>query len=85
MPTLPRLNAGLLVRRDHVVARPQGVPVPAALVQIPDWVGALGEPRVAGKQPTPMAPWPDRIRIQPAPERRAAHRGDETARHRFAA
>ena len=47
--TLPDLNAGLFIRRDHVVARPQRAPVPAPLVQIQDRAGAFGEPRIAGK------------------------------------
>ena len=42
MATVPRLNAGLFIGRDHVVARPQGVSVPAALIEIQDRIGALG-------------------------------------------
>ena len=85
MATLPGLNAGFFIRRNHVVARSQWASVPAALVQIQNRVGAFGEPRVAGKQPTAMAPRPDGVRIQPPPERRAADGGDESARHHFAA
>src|ERR1700704_1315218 len=57
--TLSRLNAGLVIGRNNVVAEPQPAAIPAARVEIQDRVRARGEPRVAGKQPTSMAPRPD--------------------------
>jgi hypothetical protein len=82
---LPRLNAGLLVRRDHIVARPQRSALPATLIEIQNRPGPLGKPRVARKEPAAMAPRPNRVRVQPAPQRRAADRRDESPRQDFAA
>lgn len=46
MAALPRLNTGLFISRDHVVARSQRPPVPATRVEIQDRIGALGKARI---------------------------------------
>src|SRR5712692_10414141 len=85
MAALTGLNAGLLVGRDHIVARPQRAALPLPGIEIQHRTGALGKARVARKQPTPMAPRPNRVGIQPAPEGRLADGRHEAAGQDFAA
>jgi hypothetical protein len=66
-----RLDLGLLVGTDHVVAGMQQLTLPAALVQTKDRAGALGEPAVGRKDPGLMLPRADRVLGQPACDRPA--------------
>ena len=80
-----RLNAGLLINAEHVITRPQDCTFPAALVQIDDAACLARELRVAGEQPTPMAPRAQRVLAKPAPKRGAADLGNDAAPHRLLA
>src|SRR4051812_1346913 len=64
------LDRGLLVGRDHQVARVQQLAVPAARIQIKDAAGLDGEVRGDRKDPRPVLPRPDRVGGQPAQDRR---------------
>ena len=78
------LDAGLLVGAQHVVAGPQGQPLPAVLVQIQDPARLGGERGIAGEDPAPVAPRAQRILAEPPPEGGAADLGDESLRHHLA-
>jgi hypothetical protein len=68
-----RLDRGLLIATDDVVARMQQLALPAAGVQIEDPAGLLRERGVAGEDPGAVLPWLDRVLREPAPDR---HAGD---------
>ena len=67
------LDAGLLVGAQHVVARPQGGAAPAPLIEIQDAAGFEGEGRIAREDPAAMAPGPQCILAEPAPQGRPAN------------
>ena len=73
MATQARLDAGLLVRREHVRGRPQGDPRPEAGIEVEDRGGLGSEVRVPREEPTPVAPGAQRIGLQPAGDGRAAY------------
>jgi hypothetical protein len=62
-----RLNARLLVRAEHVLSGPQGPALPAARIQIQNRSGLGGERGVPREDPAPIAPGPNGILTQPAP------------------
>src|SRR5450755_1995911 len=57
----PRLDRGLLVTADDVVAGMQRLALPTAGVQVKDAAGLLGEAGVAGEDPGAVLPRLDRI------------------------
>ena len=67
-----RLNARLLIGRDHEVVSGQGALLPDALVEIEDPPGLGRKLRIARKDPAPVEPRPNRVVVQPAPDRAAA-------------
>jgi len=67
-----RLDRGLLVGADDVVAGMQPLALPAAFIEIKDRAGLLGEARVAREDPRAVLPGPDRVLRQPAPDGDAA-------------
>jgi hypothetical protein len=77
MAVRPRLNTRLLIRRDDIVVRPQRPTLPAPLIQIKNWPGALGESRVARKGPAGDGARAEWYRCRTAPQRRATDRGDQ--------
>ena len=92
-----RLNAGLLVGRDHEIVVRQGFAFPAVLIQIEDSARLLFESGVAREDPTAVGPGADRILREPTPQGRLADRshklpfedrtldlGDAPARQRYA-
>lgn len=70
------LNAGLFVRGDHELIWLQEPALPAAGVQIEDAASFDGKVRIAWKDPTAMVPGPNRIFMQPAPDRAIRNRRD---------
>jgi hypothetical protein len=70
---VPRLDRGLLVAADDVVAGMQQLAFPAAGVQVEDAAGVGGEVGVAREDPGAVLPRLDRVLGQPAPD---GHAGD---------
>ena len=66
---LARLDGGLLVGADDVVAGVQAFAVPVTGVEVEDRPGALGEQWVAREDPRAMLPRLDCVLRQPAPDR----------------
>ncbi len=79
----PWLDGGLLIDAEHIIPRPQRCTFPAALIQIDDPAGFAGKLRVAGKDPTAVAPGAQCVLAKPAPERCAADPGNDAAGHRL--
>ena len=79
-----RLQLGLLVGTDDVVAGMQPPALPAALIQIEHAAGLLAELRVAREHPRAPRPRPDRILLKPAPNRGARNRAHDASRDRLA-
>jgi len=79
----PRLDRGLLITADDVVAGMQQFAFPAATVEVEDTAGLDGELGIAGEDPGAVLPRPDRVFGEPAPDR---HPGDllaDSARYRL--
>jgi len=73
------LNAGLFIRGDHEFIILQRLVSPLAGIEIQHAAGLGGKVRVTGEDPTAVIPGPDGVMMQPAPQRAAADRGDQTA------
>src|SRR6266478_6544256 len=78
------LNAGLLVGAKNVIARRQNSAFPATLVEVQNGAGLGGEVRVAWEYPAAMAPGPQCVLAEPAPQRGAADLGDNAVCDRLA-
>jgi len=81
----PRLDAGLLVSAENVIARPKCSTFPTAVVKIEDAARFAVELWIAREDPGAMTPGPQRILAQPAPEGSAADLGDDAVCHRLLA
>jgi hypothetical protein len=79
MAAAARLNRGLLVGADDVLARAQRRTGEAALVQVQHDPGLGGKVGVAGIDPRAVLPRLDRVLVQPAPQRRGGHLADQPA------
>ena len=79
MAAVARLNARLLIGGDHEVVRRQGVSLPDALVKIQDPPGLGRKLWIARKDPAAVKPRPNRVVVQPAPDRAAADRRHQPA------
>ena len=71
VPTVSSLDAGFLIGRDDELVVLQRTTFPDSFVQIQDAPRFLREIRVAREDPAAVLPGPDRILIEPAPDRRA--------------
>jgi hypothetical protein len=58
---LARLDGGLLIGADDVVAGVQQLALPASLVEVEDRAGPVGEARVAREDPGAVLPRLDRV------------------------
>ena len=74
-----RLDTRLLIRRDHTVPIRQGGFLPETFIEIEDAPGLLAEQGIPWKYPAAMAPGPDSILAEPAPDRRFPNRSDQPA------
>ena len=75
----PGLDARLLVGGHDVLVGAESTALPAAGIQIEDRAGSGGEVGVAREDPAAVAPGPDRVLTEPAPEGRPGdRRGDAT-------
>jgi hypothetical protein len=63
-----RLNARLLVGRDHKIVRVERLALPYAGVQIQNTSSAFRKCRIARKDPAPVTPWFDGVGVKPAPD-----------------
>lgn len=72
------LDTGLLVGGEHEFIRLQVLALPLALVQIQNQPGFGGEIRIRGDDPATMLPGPNRVLVEPAPERGCAEPLDQT-------
>ena len=77
MTAATRLNARLLIRGDHELVGGQGVLLPDALVEIEGPPGLGRKRRIARKDPATVEPRPNRVVVQPAPDRTAADGRDQ--------
>ena len=77
MTAATRLNARLLIGGDHKLVGGQGVLLPDALVEIQDPPGLGRKRRIARKDPAAVEPRPNRVVVQPAPDRAAANGRDQ--------
>jgi hypothetical protein len=75
------LDARLFVGAEHVLARPQGHPLPAAFVEIEDPAGLERELRIAGEEPAAVAPRAQGILAEPAPHGGATDLRHDAVRH----
>ena len=73
------LDAGLFIGGDHEFVILQRPALPPSGVEIQYAPGLDGKVRVSGKYPTSVGPRPNRVFIQPAPQRAAAEGGNQTA------
>jgi len=67
-----RLDAGLLVGAEHIIARSQGFVPPPALIEVQDAAGLGSEGGITRENPATMAPRSQRVLAEPAPQRGAA-------------
>ena len=74
---LAGLDRGLLVGAEHVLAWAERLAVEDASVEVEHDARLLGKERVAREDPAAIAPGPDRVLVQPAPDRRARDRLDD--------
>jgi len=77
MDAASRLNAGLFVGADHEFIDSQGLAAPSVGIQIEDAAGLGGKLWIPGKDPTAVMPGPNRILMEPAPDRAAGDGGDQ--------
>ena len=73
------LNAGLFIGGDDEFVILQRPVLPLSGVEIQYAAGLGGEVRVAREYPTAVVPRPNGVFMQPAPQRAAADRGNQTA------
>ena len=85
MFTTARLDAGLLVGAEHIIAWSQGFVLPPALVDIQHPTGLGGEGGITRENPATMAPRPQRILAEPTPQRGAADLRHQSLRDRLPA
>lgn len=71
------LDTGFLVGAHHIFSRTQRRAPPAPFVEIQNAAGLEGKVRIAGEDPTPVAPGAKRVLTEPAPERGAADLRDQ--------
>jgi hypothetical protein len=83
--TLPRLDRGLLVRRDHVLIVQQGMVTEAAGLEAEDAPRLRLEVGVARKDPMPLGLRSDGVLGQPAPDGDVGDLSDHAACDGFAA
>jgi len=74
-----RLNAGLFIGGDNEFVILQRSALPLSGVEIQYAAALGGEVRVAREYPTAVVPGPNGVLMQPAPQRAAADRGNQTA------
>ena len=74
----PGLNAGFLIRTDNVVPAAQRLAFPEAFVQIQDSPCLVSELRVTGKDPIFIAPRPDRVGVEDAPDSAGTNRSPQS-------
>ena len=72
--TLASLNAGFLIGRQYELVVLQRMSLPDPFIKIQDAPSFLREVGIARKNPAAVLPGPDRILVEPAPDRRAADR-----------
>lgn len=73
----PRLDGGRLVHGEHELPLPQGLPLPAAGVEVED-PGGLGlELRGPGEDPAPEGPRTNGVLGEPPPDRGVGDRGHD--------
>lgn len=77
------LNAGLFIRADHVVIRPQGAPFEHAEIEVQDSGCLFSEERVSRKKPTPMLPRLYRVAAEAAPDGSDTDGHYNAPNHRF--
>lgn len=65
--TAQRLDAGLLIGRQHELVVPQGASIPDPSIKVKDAPGFFGELGIAGEDPRSMLPRSNRILMEPAP------------------
>ena len=70
----PGLNAGLFIRAEDELVRAQRLALPALRVEVEDAARLDRELRIAGKDPRPVLPRPDRVFVQPSPDGLVADR-----------
>src|SRR5437660_4514592 len=80
----PGLDARFFIGAEHVLPRPEGNSLPAALVEIQDSAGLKREVRIARKDPAAIAPRSQRVLAEPAPQRGAADLRHDSLRHHLA-
>ena len=68
MPTATSLDTGFLVGAEDEIGGVQRLAVPAPLVQVQDGPSFFQELRIAGKDPTPVAPGAKSVRAEPPPQ-----------------
>ena len=83
MKTNTGLDAGFFIGRDDELVTAQSLALPVTLVEIQHPAGFLREIAVAGKNPTTMLPWSNRVGIKPAPYRCTADLRDNAAMDRL--
>jgi len=74
-----RLDAGFLVRAEHVLVRAERFSLPGPLVQVKDAPGLEGEVRVAGEDPRPVLPGLQGVVGEPAAHGGRRDRRDDAA------
>jgi hypothetical protein len=72
----PRLDRGLLVGADHILAGVQQPALEASLVEVEHPAGLVGEVGIGGEDPGAVLPRPNRVLAQPAHDRRLRDLGD---------
>ena len=75
-----RLNARLLVGRDHEVIGAQWRALPNALVEVEDGTGVGRKVGITRENPASMLPWAERVCTEPTPQGGAADFLDEALR-----
>src|SRR6516225_2658401 len=67
MTTDAGLNTGLLIRTDDKVPASQRFPLPGARIKIQNAPRLLGKGRITRKNPVPVTPWLDGVRLKNPP------------------
>ena len=73
------LDACLLIGGHHEVLGPQGLVCPAALIEVEDAAGFMGELGITREDPAAVAPGSDGIAIEPPPQGCSADFRHQTA------
>ena len=77
MQSHPCLNTGLFIRAEDEIVRAQRLSFPAPGIEVEDVASLDGKLRIAGKDPRPVLPWPDRVLVQPSPDGLVTDAGDD--------